>query len=192
MNAERQVLVVDRADGVLLRVVGELDLLGFRVVWVPTPTAALEFVRASAQVALLIASAAALADAGQDFLTQVRAMRPSLRMIWGTPRNGKTVARSGPSPDSLIPEPFRPNALRDAISTLLSEHSYPKPVADAVMAAGLEVLEPLEQDASCRSTAVLRGAPCRWRRPAIAGLLPRRIRRFRIGRCPPRRGDDRR
>ena len=115
----------------------ELDSLGFRVVWVPTLAVALDFVKASPALVLVVASAAATENGGQEFLAQLKEVRPTLRIIWG-------ACGTGPErhyrPDSLIPEPFRTDALRSAVSNLLSEHFYPKPIADAVQAAALEVL----------------------------------------------------
>ena len=141
MTTTRQVLVVDRADGAFSDVMEELDRLGFRVIWVPNLGAALDFVRASDKLSLVIVSAAAVDDGGADFLVRVKELRPSLRMIWGVRPSAK--AKRGPAPDSLIPEPFRPDALRNAVIALLAEHFYPSVIAEAVKAAALEVLRTL-------------------------------------------------
>jgi len=140
MSTGEQVLVVDQAAGTLEGVMAELDQLGFRVVWVPTFRGALDFVRACPQLALVIASAAAAQDGGDEFLAQAKDIRPSLRVIWGTGSRPRPKQSRGQSPDSLIPEPFRPDALRETIATLLTEHFYPDAVADAVRSAALEVL----------------------------------------------------
>lgn len=140
MTHAEQILVVDRADGAFQGVLDELDLLGLRVIWVPTLHAALDFIQASSRVALVIASSAATADGGQEFLVRVKDLRPSLPIIWG---RGTPLAPSKPrelAPDSLIPEPLESDALRSAVSSLLAEHFYPKLIADAVQAAALEVL----------------------------------------------------
>jgi CheY-specific phosphatase CheX len=118
----------------------ELDLLGFRVIWVPTPAAALAFVKTSATLSLVIVSAAAAEDGGDEFLTEVKRARPSLRILCGTTPNAPPSIRRGPSPDSLIPEPFRPNALRSAVSALLAEQFYPTAIATAIKGSALEVL----------------------------------------------------
>jgi CheY-specific phosphatase CheX len=140
MSSDWHVLVVDRAEGALQGVMEELDLLGFHAVWVPTLSAALMFIKASPKLSLVIASAAAAADGGPEFLVEVRNIRPSLRIICGTRRQSPGNPPHGPAPDSLLPEPFRSDALRGAVSVLLAEQFYPKAVADAIMAAALEVL----------------------------------------------------
>jgi CheY-specific phosphatase CheX len=139
----RQVLVVDRAEGAFHGVMEELDQLGFRVIWVPTLAAALDFVKASERLSLVIASAAAAEEGGTDFLTQIKEVRPSLRVIMGIRPSASATRERGPSPDSLIPEPFRPDALRSAVSTLLAEHFYPSMIANAIKGAALEVLQTL-------------------------------------------------
>jgi CheY-specific phosphatase CheX len=147
VKSARQVLVVDRAEGAFLGIMEELDLLGFQVIWVPTLAAALDFLAANERLSLVIASAAAAEDGGTDFLTQVKEVRPSLRMIWGIRATATATATAnrerGPAPHSLIPEPFRPDALRSAVSALLAEHFYPSLVADAIKGAALEVLRTL-------------------------------------------------
>ena len=141
MTLGRQVLVVDHAEGSFAGVMEELDLLGFRVIWVPTLRAALDFARASDKVTLVIASAAAVDDGGADFLTQVKEIRPSLRVIWGA--RPSAAPSPGARPHSLIPEPFRPDALRSTVSALLAEHFYPHAIAGAIKGAALEVLSSL-------------------------------------------------
>jgi CheY-specific phosphatase CheX len=140
MTAVRQVLVVDRAEGAFTGVMEELDLLGFRVIWVPTLDAALEFVKASDKLSLLIASAASVVDGGPDFLARVKEIRPSLRVIWGVGPTTRASAERGARPDSLIPEPFRPDALRSAVAALLAEHFYPSVISSAIKHAALEAL----------------------------------------------------
>jgi CheY-specific phosphatase CheX len=137
---DKQVLVIDRAQGALSGVMTELDLLGFRVVWVTTFSAALEFVSASPRLSLVIASAASADEGGQDFLSRLKQARPTLPVIWGDrPESTKTRDR-GPRPDSLIPEPIRPEALRSAMSALLAEHFYPPALANAIKSAALGAL----------------------------------------------------
>jgi len=143
VTLDRQVLVVDRAQGAFLGVMEELDNLGFRVIWVPTLSAALDFITASDSLSLVIASAATVDEGGSDFLTHVKKIRPSLRIIWGVRPSAVGNPKRGPSPDSLIPEPFRPDALRSTVSALLAEHFYPKAIADAIQASALEVLQTL-------------------------------------------------
>lgn len=143
MTARKLVLVVDPADGSMTAVMEELDELGFRVVWVPTLASALEFLKASVKCSLIIASAAAGTAGGEDFASEVRRLAPDLRIIWGVRPGAPASAAGAPSRrglDSLIPEPFRGDELRGAISELLSEHFYPAAVADAIKAAALQVL----------------------------------------------------
>ena len=131
---------MDRSEGALAGVMEELDLLGFRVIWVPTPAAALAFVKTTPSLSLVIVSAAAAEDGGDEFLSEVKRTRPSLRILCGTVPNAPPSIRRGPSPDSLIPEPFRPNALRTAVSALLAEQFYPSVIATAIKSSALEVL----------------------------------------------------
>ncbi|HEY5377126.1 MAG TPA: chemotaxis protein CheX [Polyangiaceae bacterium] len=140
MTSDRRVLVVDRTDGALAGVMEELDLLGFRVVWVPSPAAALAFIKTSPTLSLVIVSATAAEDGGDEFLTEVKRNRPDLRVLCGTKPNAPPSLRRGAFPDSLIPEPFRPNALRTAVSALLAEQFYPTAIATAIKSSALEVL----------------------------------------------------
>jgi CheY-specific phosphatase CheX len=143
MITDKEVLVVDTANGSLSFVMEELNELGFRVIWVPTLAAGLDFLQARPRVALIIASAAATAVSGLDFLARVREFAPGVRIIWGAKPDGppsSPPSGDGARPDSLLPEPFRAAELRTAISELLAEHFYPPAVADAVKTAALEVL----------------------------------------------------
>jgi CheY-specific phosphatase CheX/CheY-like chemotaxis protein len=146
VTSDKQILVVDPAVGTLAGVMQELDELGFRVIWVPTLSAALEFVTARPNLALIIASAAAGQMGGLDFLARVQLVAPNLRIIWGTrpdEPSGPPSSRDARAPDSVIPEPFRADDLRGAIAELLAEHFYPSPVAETVKKAAFEVLSPV-------------------------------------------------
>lgn len=142
MSVDKNVLVVDAASGALGFVMEELNELGFRVIWVPTLGAALEFMEARPALSLIIASSAATKVGGLEFLARARDLTPNTRIIWGASPEAPSgpVSSRAASPDSLIPEPFRTDELRAAISDLLAEHFYPKPIQDAVKRAGLEVL----------------------------------------------------
>jgi CheY-specific phosphatase CheX len=143
VSTDKQVLVVDSANGSLGGVMEELDDLGFRVIWVPTLSAALAFLEGSPKLSLLIASAAAGRVGGLDFLARAKALAPELRIIWGAnPEDpqGPPPSRQGKGADSLIPEPFRSDDLRNAIVELLAEHFYPSAIAEAIKGAALEVL----------------------------------------------------
>ncbi len=142
MTSDKQVLVVDAADGPLQAVMEELDDLGFRVIWTPTLSSALEFMAARPKLSLIVASSSATKQGGLDFLARVRDFAPDVRIIWGVSGHGASLSppRSSASPDSLIPEQGRGDELRSAISELLAEHFYPPPIAAAVKAAALEVL----------------------------------------------------
>lgn len=143
MSAAKQVLVVDAPNGALQLVMEELDDLGFRVIWVPNLSSALAFVEARPQLSLIVASAAATQVGGLEFLARLRDFAPDVRIIWGAdPGELRKVAPASVSvmPDSLLPEPFRVDELRGAISELLAEHFYPPAIADAVKVAALDVL----------------------------------------------------
>lgn len=144
MKGDKVVLVVDPAAGALASVMEELDELGFRVVWVPTLAAALEFLASNVRLSLIIASSAARDRGELDFLVRSKELAPDVRIIWGVrpERSSAAAAPSGSSrgPDSLIPEPFDSRDLRNAISELLAEHFYPTPIAEAIKHAALEVL----------------------------------------------------
>lgn len=143
MSVDKKVLVVDAASGALSFVMEELDELGFRVIWVPTLSAALDFIAAKPSLSLIIASSAATKVGGLEFLARVRDFAPDVRIIWGASPDapgGPVSAGRADSPDSLIPEPFRSDELRSAISDLLAEHFYPAPIQEAVKNAALEVL----------------------------------------------------
>jgi CheY-specific phosphatase CheX/CheY-like chemotaxis protein len=143
MSADKQVLVVDAPNGSLSFVMEELNELGFRVIWVPTLSAALEFIEARPSLSLIVASAAATKIAGLEFLARVRDLAPDVRIIWGAKTDDivdQPAAKNSNSPDSVLPEPFQRDELRAAISKLLAEHFYPPAIADAVKRAALEVL----------------------------------------------------
>ena len=143
MSSDKQVLVVDTPNGSLAFVMEELNELGFRVIWVPTLAAALEFIEARPNLSLIVASAAATKIGGLEFLARVRDFAPGVRIIWGAKPDAPAsppAASQSASPDSLLPEPFREGELRLAISELLAEHFYPPAIAEAVKAAALEVL----------------------------------------------------
>ena len=140
MTPDRQVLVVGDADSALTPVLEELDRLGFRVVWVPTPPAALDFVTVSPRLSLVVVSAAAADIGGKEFLAGVKQMRPSLRIIWGMRADMPRIRKRRPALDSVIPEPIQPETLRETVSTLLAECFYPSSIATAVKDAALEIL----------------------------------------------------
>ncbi len=142
MSSDKQVLVVDTPNGALTFVMEELNELGFRVIWVPTLSAALEFIEARPSLSLIVASSAATKIGGLEFLARVRDFAPGVRIIWGAKPDAPPADSPGAqaSPDSLLPEPFREGELRLAISELLAEHFYPPAIADAVKTAALEVL----------------------------------------------------
>jgi CheY-specific phosphatase CheX/CheY-like chemotaxis protein len=142
MSSDKQVLVVDTANGALSFVMEELNELGFRVIWVPNLTTALEFIQARPNLSLIVASSSATKVGGLEFLARVRDFAPDVRIIWGADpgASGVPSARDGASPDSLLPEPFRADELRSAISDLLAEHFYPPAIAEAVKKAATEVL----------------------------------------------------
>jgi CheY-specific phosphatase CheX len=143
MSADKQVLVVDSANGALSFVMEELNELGFRVIWVPTLSAALEFIEARPSLSLIVASAATTQVGGLEFLAKVRDFAPDVRIIWGAKPDSPPQAPasgSSTSPDSLLPEPFRKDELRLAISELLAEHFYPSAIAETIKRAALEVL----------------------------------------------------
>lgn len=143
MSGDKQVLVVDSANGALSFVMEELNDLGFRVIWVPTLAAALEFIEARPSLSLIVASSAATKVGGLEFLARVRDFAPDVRIIWGAKGEAPSAAPAPTnrnSPDSLLPEPVRPDELRSAISELLAEHFYPPAIAEAVKRASLEVL----------------------------------------------------
>jgi len=143
VSVDKQVLVVDRAGGSLSSVMDELDQLGFRVVWVTSFAAALDFVEVSPKVSLVIGSASAADDGGQEFLEQLKRVRPSLPVIWGAKPGPASKDSRRLTPDSLIPEPFRADVLRGAVSGLLAEHFYPPAIANAVKTAASEALSTL-------------------------------------------------
>lgn len=142
MSSDKQVLVVDTANGALSFVMEELNELGFRVIRVPNLATALEFIQARPNLSLIVASSAATKIGGLEFLARVRDFAPDVRIIWGADpgASGVPSGRAGASPDSLLPEPFRADELRSAISDLLAEHFYPHAIAEAVKKAALEVL----------------------------------------------------
>jgi CheY-specific phosphatase CheX len=136
--SEKQALVVDRVDGMLSEVMAELDQLGFRVIWVPTLSGALEFVAMNPTLSLIVVGQPVTEKHALEFLERVKAIGPRIQIVWGIrPDN----ARSAP-PDARvsIPPPMRMEELRKVASRLLTDYFYPQHVADAIKAAALEVL----------------------------------------------------
>jgi CheY-specific phosphatase CheX len=143
MTPDRLVLVVDKASCALSGVMLELDELGFRVVWVPSLSTALEFITAHPTLPLVIASSAATCDGGMEFLAQVKAIAPDVRLIWGARAeapNATSASMFAQCPNSPISDTFRSDELRTAISDLLAEHFYPPAIVEAIKTAALEVL----------------------------------------------------
>jgi CheY-specific phosphatase CheX len=140
VTPDRQVLVVGDTDSAIAPVIEELDRLGFRVVWVPTPPAALDFVAVSPRLSLVVVSAAAADAGGKEFLAGVKQMRPSLRIIWGMRADMPRIRKRRPALDSVIPEPIQPEALRETVGALLAECFYPGSIATAVKEAALAIL----------------------------------------------------
>jgi len=73
----------------------------------------------------------------------MKEIAPEVRIIWGARPDqpgGPSGSRLATGPDSIIPEPFASDDLRNAVSELLSEHFYPTAVAEAIKTAALEVL----------------------------------------------------
>ena len=124
MTPDRLALVVDKASCVLSGVMQELDELGFRVVWVPSLSSALEFIKGHPTLPLVIASSATTHEGATEFIAQVKAIAPGVRLIWGTQADSPHISSASMPArraDSLIPEPFHPDELRMAISDLLAE-----------------------------------------------------------------------
>ena len=67
MTIDKRVLLVGRADSALAGVLDELDVLGFRVVWLTSLPSALDFIKANQRVSLVIASAQAASDGVTNF-----------------------------------------------------------------------------------------------------------------------------
>lgn len=139
MSNEKQVLIVDDADGTLSGVMAELDQLGFRVIWVPTPAAALEFVKTSSALSLIVVSDGAAADGGRDFLADMQNFARGVRIVWGVRASGD-ASPATPISDTRVRESLRVEDLRSLASRVLTEHFYPQQVAAAIKAAALEVL----------------------------------------------------
>jgi CheY-specific phosphatase CheX len=140
VTPDRQVLVVGEADRALGPVIEELDRLGFRVVWLPTPLAALDFLTVSPRLSLVVVSAAAADAGGKEFLAGVKQSRPALRIIWGMRPDMPRIRKRRPALDSVINEPISLEALRENVSMLLAECFYPASIATAIKGAALEIL----------------------------------------------------
>jgi CheY-specific phosphatase CheX len=142
VSGEKQVLLVDRAGGTLSEVMSELDQLGFRVIWVPTPAAALEFV-GTHPLSLIVVSDALTQESGPEFLTRLKERVGGVRIVWGVQPKGAAAAPGAPAPEGRVRESMRVEDLRSMASRLLTDHFYPQRVADAIKTAALEVLRTL-------------------------------------------------
>jgi CheY-specific phosphatase CheX len=145
VSIEKHVVVVDRPDGDLSGIMGELDQLGFRVIWVPTLEAAVEFVRSNPRLSLLIASGSAVEQSGDDFIVKMKELEPGLPIVWGVKAGGGARFESELRPDRTVAEPFRVEELREVAARLLCEQFYPGDVVHAIKRATQEVLGPLGQ-----------------------------------------------
>lgn len=136
-SIEKYVLIVDEPGGSLSVVMGELEELGYRVIWVPTASATLAFLEGSPKLSLLLVSAR-IAEAGDSqFIAQVREREPGLRIICGVRADAPAPPTSN---ETMMVEPFCPKALRKEASRLLAEHFDLQPAADMLSAAALEIL----------------------------------------------------
>jgi CheY-specific phosphatase CheX len=140
MSIEKHVLIVDEPEGSLSGLMSEFDRLGYRVIWVPSASAALAFLKSSPKLSLLVASAGVMEQAGDDFIARVKDLEPGLRIIRGVSAESKRAASNRAATDAVLGEPFQPEELKDAASRLLADHFDLGPAASAVSAAAVEVL----------------------------------------------------
>jgi CheY-specific phosphatase CheX len=140
MNIEKHVLLVDEPGGELSALMSEFDRLGYRVVWVPTASAALAFLKSSPKLSLLVASAGIIEQGGDDFVARVKGLEPGLRIIRGVRAETKRGASNRTATDAVVSEPFQAEELKDAASRLLADHFDLGPAANAVNLAAVEVL----------------------------------------------------
>jgi CheY-specific phosphatase CheX len=143
MNIEKHVLVVDEPEGVLSGLMSEFNQLGYRVIWIPSASAALAFLKSSPKLSLLVVSAVILEQESDDFIAQAREFEPGLRIIRGTRADTKRWLSNRAGAEAVLGEPLRAEELRNAASRLLADHFDLRPAADAVSLAAVEVLSTL-------------------------------------------------
>lgn len=137
MSNEKQVLVVDRAEGPLAGVMSELDQLGFRVIWIPTLETALQFIEASHNLSLVVVSEDAAASSSPELRSRMKAAARGVRIVWGVQADG---ARPSRAPNAANRKLFHVDELRRVASRLLTDHFYPPEIARAIKTAAVEVL----------------------------------------------------
>jgi CheY-specific phosphatase CheX/CheY-like chemotaxis protein len=142
-NVEKHVLLVDDPGGTLCGLLSQFNQLGYRVLWVPSASAALALLACSPKLSLLVASVGTEQDRNDEFFAKVRELEPGLRIIRGVRASSSDPMPMGTTTDTLVREPFHADELRSATARLLAEHFDLQPAADAARLAALEVLGPL-------------------------------------------------
>jgi PAS domain S-box-containing protein len=121
-GGRERILVVEDEPQVLAFVSGELADLGYEVTGVSAGEAALEHLGAGADFDLLLTDVAlAKGVSGVEVAERARAMRPGLKVLLTSGRDGEASGIGSPTPCDapLLPKPYRTIELAEAVHTLL-------------------------------------------------------------------------
>lgn len=152
-----RMLLVEEDALVRARVTAQLTEIGYRVVQAASATAAMLTIADSAPLALVIADPALAQSEGINLVTEARAIRPGVPILFITGQSNPPELAS----EAVLLKPFSPETLSTTILALL-EHARRR--ADGAAA--------LDRLAARLRSAVLRRMLAHWRRACDGSALP--------------------
>ena len=140
MSLKKYALLVDRPDGQLVPINGDLKGLGFEVILATSIVGARDAVRLAPFLSLVaIAQEAADGDAPR-FLDELKMAAPALPVIWVSEPGDDAITFQTKSPDFRLHHLVDPQELFRLTEKFLCGHYYPDGLAKAMAARGEDIL----------------------------------------------------
>ena len=122
MGLKRYVMLVDQEGGPLARLIPRLRELDFRIVRVPEPAPALEFVRAFPKLSMVAVNDTGSPERNAALLMGMRELQPGLPLLW----HGPSLDLPRPERIEILPqESVTAGDLVACAERLLYQHFYP-------------------------------------------------------------------
>jgi CheY-specific phosphatase CheX len=122
LTIKKYVMLVDDEAGPLARLIPRLRDLDFRIVRVPDPAAALEFVRAFPKLSMVAVRDTGDVEKSRQLLNSIREVQPELPLLWHGPPSSLPPGESA----QLLPhESLTAGDLVACAERLLCRHFYP-------------------------------------------------------------------
>ncbi len=137
MAFKKYVMLVDEETGPLARLIPRLRELDFRIVRVPDPNAAMEFVRAFPKLSMVAITDTRDAARNRDLLTSIREVQPHLPLLWHGPPSSLP---EGEVAELLPHEGLTAGDLVACAERLLCQHFYPADFAAFLAETSLAAL----------------------------------------------------